>query len=239
MRESFWKNTTPGTKFSIKSLRLDRCNFSATALENLLNSCPNLEFLKYEHDEEKHEHPFRPGQFDNALANLKAVLKELVLYRTALEPGSLVTAEDFEIIKSLKEFQKLTTIFITANLLLGPQKMEGSLWYEASRNFAKRVETQPLTSCLPLSLEHLKLKNCGMDIFEQASELVEAKGVVVPNLKGLIIEFVHIRNHYTGGRSFITRAWSNQLALGTSSQAVKELDSLCKKKGVMLDVWYN
>lgn len=239
MRESFWKNTTLDTKFSIKSLRLDRCNFSPTALENLLNSCPNLEFLKYEHDEEKQEHPFRPGQFEDALVNLKAILKELVLYRTALEPRSLVTAQDFEIIKSLKEFQKLTRIFITAHLLLGPQKMEGSRWYEASRNFAERVESQPLASCLPPSLEHLKLKNCGVDIFEQVTGLMEAKEVVVPNLKSLIIEFVHLRNHHTGGRRFITRAWSNQLALGTSSQAVRELDGLCKKKGVMLDVWYN
>ena len=122
---------------------------------------------------------------------------------------------------------------ITAQLLLGPQKGESSKWYAAALQHPGEI--QSLDSCLPQNLEHLKLKNCGYDIFDQATLLIELKEMVVPCLKSVIIEFVHIQ----GNNSSIERAWSNQLRFGTSSDEVKKLDELCQEKGVLLDIWYN
>jgi hypothetical protein len=232
MRETLWKNPSD-TKFPIKRLHLDRCNFSTTALVNLINACPDLEALKYEHDEEEQEYPFYPKQFDAALADLRSSLKELILYRTAREPTQMTTAAQFDIIKSARQLEKLTSLSITARLLLGPQRGESLQWFAAALQHPG--ESQSLDSCLPPNLEHLKLKNCGYDIFDQVTLLIEVKEMVVPSLKSVIIEFVHVQ----GNSSSVEQAWSNLLRFGTSSDAVKKLDEVCQENGVLLDVWYN
>ena len=242
MQENSWKNHCPDRKFSIKSLRLDRSNFSPQALANLVNSCPELEFLKYEHDEDhgrdRDEYPFFPSHFDEALASLKGVLKELILYKTALEPGPLATMNQaqFGIIKSLKNFKELTSLSITAQLLLGPQRMKDSAWYEISLQHS--AVSQTLNSCLPPSLEHLKLKSCGANIYEQMRLLMEVRQLVVPRLKSVIVEFVHLRPGGGRSKTFTEYLWRGQLKHSTSSIS-NEVNKLCQEQGVSFDVWYN
>jgi hypothetical protein len=242
MHENSWENNCPDRRFSIKSLRLDRSNFSPQALANLVNSCPELEFLKYEHDEdhdrERDEYPFYPKHFEEALSSLKGVLKELILYRTALEPGPLATTTQaqFVIIKSLKQFEKLTSLSSTAQLLLGPQMMKNSAWYEMSLQHS--AVSQSLDLCLPPSLEHLKLKNCGANVYEHVRMLMEVRQIVVPRLKSVIIEFVHLRPGGGRSKTFTEYLWRGQLWHGTSSIS-NEVNKLCQEQGVYFDVWYN
>ena len=192
MREGFWQPPLYQKNFPLKSLWLERSNFSTRSLCYLINACPHLETLKYEHDEEygdafseTHDYPFFPRQLDGALASLEGCLKKLILYRIAQNPRPGATRSDFGIIKSLKHFKQLTHLSITAQLLLGPQMIDGSDWYEES--LLHSAEAQSLDSCLPPSLKHLELKKCGENIYDQVKGLFEVKQLRVPNLKSLVI----------------------------------------------------
>jgi hypothetical protein len=104
------------SELRLKSLRLERSNIWTPLLRKLLQMCPVLEVLKYEHYQLWTEVHLELDTFGSSIAHLKHCLRKLELYRpgkkyyhTASIPREVTTI-------SLSGFEKLTSLSITANI---------------------------------------------------------------------------------------------------------------------------
>jgi len=232
-----WAPSSPDAMFQLRTLRLRESNLSPTVIRNLLSCCPLLEYLIYEHD--KHhdkESSFFPHYFRESIAQLQPCLQSLELYRSEKGQYATYISEEFTTIGSLVPFQKLRYLSITAHLLLGPQKFRGSDWYSKACKFGPhQCETQSLANCVPESLEHLRLKDCGSKIFEHVSELLNEP---IPNLKFITLCFKHI-----GGFGNNESSWSDGNRVGgrsiaSHSKGIEKLERACRDRGVVLAIGY-
>jgi hypothetical protein len=228
------------TQIRLRSLRLERSNIHTESLQKLLQLCPVLEILKYEHDEvdQPLNEWFAPEEFGSSIAHLKPCLRELVLYRPMKNfPKKVCSREETTTIGSLFEFEKLKSLSITAHLLLGARKSpEASVIYQTAPRWNTPPPSQRLTQCLPRSLEYLCLKECG-DIRDDIFEFVEHATILTPNLKTLVLQHEDFK-----GRDDLGHLPLNQqgdLLFLRNWREVKRLKENCAAKGIELDVLYN
>lgn len=230
----------------VTNLWIERSNIASSALKQFLKAFPNLEKLKYEHDYPSNMHRtdlsiFCPRDFGRAIEHLKPTLEELSVYRAErynCSVGRQGMFEQFSIIGSLVGFEKLSSLSITASLLLGPQKCAESSWYSASQSH--NCPALPLSYCLPRSLEKLRLMESGdLIVHEHISSLVEQSSWLIPKLTSLTLHYLDLRHsRYFGGfRNYVVR---RDLCFPNVSQ--KDLEGLegeCKARGIEFDIWYD
>jgi hypothetical protein len=195
--------------------------------------CPVLEVFKYEHEQSRGEVIFEPKKFASSIKHLKPCLRKLELYRPGKYYESTACIAEEVTTISLSGFEKLTSLSITANLLLGalmsPKISTNSTIYQTSHQWQPPPPEQKLTQCLPRSLERLCLKECGEGIEEDVSELVEQATTLTPNLKTLMLVYEIIQPRDDFG---------NSRRLGMNRSAAKKWEEDCIAKGIKLDVLY-
>jgi len=236
IRDFGWTPISEDLALQLTHLKLERSNIAPSSLANLLKCCPVLEYLMYEHDESwTNEVQFIPSKFSEAIEHLKPSLRELVLYRSEKSQASF---DELSTIGSLAEFENLTSLSITAHLLLGPQRIENSGFWKAAAQF-DTLPSQPLVKCLPKSLEKLKLKNCGYDILKDVSELADQKNMVTPKLKSVVLWFVDFDSskHFGDFKDKVVRR--EMTHQGYNEGEVARLEREFREIGVELDIWYN
>lgn len=235
-RDEYWSLLPP--ELRLKSLRLERSNINTKYLRKLLQLCPVLEILKYEHYQSAQgEDIFEPEKFGLSIEHLKPCLLELVLYRPFPELQIIACCAEEVAPISLSAFEKLTRLSITANLLLGALKgPEGQTFYLKTYQWRPPPPGQNLTQCLPKSLEYLCLRECGEDIDEDISELVEQATIVTPNLKTLVLS----NSKFECGlyHADFKRELATERLFRMNRSAAKRFEEDCIAKGIKLDVLY-
>jgi len=175
---------------------------------------------------------------------LKSSLKELSVFRRELlqDFPSLALGTGAEIctnIGSLTGFEVLTSLSITAHLLLGDQLTPNSAWSRLYTEHAGDRSNQNLSGVLPRSLQKLRLLNCGPKVPRSVIELVERMETLTPHLKSIILEFQDlVRDKYSGNfndrcvRGIRTHSTVNNRVLAWA-------ENECERHGIEFDVWYN
>jgi hypothetical protein len=175
-----WNGTIP--KFPhIKELSLKPANMTTDALQQFLQSFPNLERLYYCSG---YEWPtLEPPRFLAAINHLKPVLQELCLFN---QNYIGVDIEDFPI-GSLTGFTKLKTLRMDPIMLTG--KAGPATVIDGFRS------RQDLVTSLPASLCHLELRNYqGNESLEsEIKNLISCKPTTFPHLKSLDINWERIQ----------------------------------------------
>jgi hypothetical protein len=203
VQDGTWWNIPLATQLQIVSLRLDKSNLSSASLTNFLRGCSRLKTLYYKDDRKPTGSHFLPQEFGRAIDHLKPSLETLTLYRGSncfLLPN---IAGEFATIGSLAGFQKLKTLSISTDLLLGPQNTEDPTWHSirgASKFAPSCCGSQLLAHCLPQSLEELLLHYCVDDIFGKLLVIVHHKDTVTPNLKSIYLVFPSFVRTKKGGK---------------------------------------
>jgi hypothetical protein len=123
--------------------------------------------------------------FSASVQHLKDTLKELVLHRGELQYQLANTwkTEFYLLDQSLKSFTKLKRLDITAHLLVGPQKVDRSMWWKQSQSQA--CSKQGIADGLPASLEMLCLRDCGELIWEEIDKVMNNNRDEVRRLKNI------------------------------------------------------
>lgn len=241
--EPLWAEGTTRPSILLRKIYFEKSNISTAVFTDLLACCPALESLTYDHDQNRRhiDVDFQPAQFGAAIARLKPTLKELAVFRRERlhETFNSTAAVNLTTIGPLSQFSALTSISITAHLLLGHQRSHGSSWSRLFEELAPG-NTQKLAGLLPKSIEKLRLMNCGGNILRDVTELVEAKDWLAPKLKSIVLEFQDLMyNKYDGGflEKMVTRHSATHLMV--DNKQLDTLEELCTKNGIELDVWYN
>jgi hypothetical protein len=234
-----WSLLSP--ELRLKSLRLQRSKIHTQTLHKLLQLCPVLEILEYEHKQSRGETIFEPEKFTSSIEHLKPCLRKLVLYRSWKDFRSPTFIAEEATTISLSAFEKLTNLSITANLLLGglkpPNVPRISTIYQTSHQWRPPPPKQKLTQCLPKSLEYLCLRECGEGIHEDVSELVEQAAIVTPNLKTLVL--TNLEFEYRGHHESSTRGQATERLFRMNQNAARRFEEDCIAKGIELSVLYN
>jgi hypothetical protein len=236
----YWSLLPP--ELRLKSLRLKRSNIHTQSLHKLLQYCPVLEILEYEHEHFPGDLIFNPEKFVSSIEHLKPCLQELGLVlcgRGRYYPNTADISEEVTTI-SLSEFEKLTNLSITANLWLGalksPKASRDSTIYQATYQWQPPPPEQKFTQCLPRSLEYLCLKECSGWVEEEVSELVEQAAIVTPNLKTLVLKGTEFESplYYAN----LLRRPAAEPLFRRNQSAARKLEEDCIAKGIKLDVRY-
>jgi hypothetical protein len=177
----------PNSTFETSDVSITYSNIDAISLQRFLRHFTSLRRFEYEHAGAiVGDSDLVPAAIGRGLSHLTESLEELDI--TNWDINWILSDDDdsFEPISSLAEFEKLRMIEATAYVLLGKEEVPnadetfGLPWYgdEAVQNF---VET------LPVSLEHLIIKDCSVAIFDCLAKWLDEG--IPPKLKTVKVIF--------------------------------------------------
>lgn len=177
----------PNSTFDTSNVSITYSNIDAISLQRFLRHFTSLRRFEYEHAGAiVGDSDLVPTAIGRGLSHLTESLEELDV--TNWDINWMISDDDdsFEPISSLAEFEKLRTIEATAYVLLGKEEMPnadgayGWPWYsdEAVQNF---IES------LPVSLEHLIIKDCSVAIFDCLARWLDED--IPPKLKTVKVIF--------------------------------------------------
>lgn len=187
-----WNNLPP-LQFNIKSLQLKASNLSTGTIKGILQSCPHLEHVTYQHEQHCKEYPFRPRKFMDSIIHLKSTLQELAVYQASpsmLHGNSAAYAADEDhCMGSLAEFTKLRELSLCSKLLPHPPfPVYDYGWY--SRVVPDPLPEIPLVEFFPASLEELRIRGCEFKVVLRMTEFLAWKATLFPHLKKLTLGFL-------------------------------------------------
>lgn len=225
VQEYGWMPNPRDLKLPLTHLSLDKCNLSSSSIDAFLKCCPNLEYLYYSHVQSWDEQPFLPRMFSSSIQHLKETLKELVLHRGELQYqlANTSTYEFYLLDQSLKTFTKLKRLDVTAHLLVGPQKVDRSMWWKQSQSQA--CSKQGIADGLPASLELLCLRDCGELIWDEIDTVMNGNRDGVRRLKTIKAVF-HPRlkgEDIIDEDAFETRCLREEVVDGLKAQGIWEV----------------
>jgi hypothetical protein len=211
VRNGSWRNNSLPIKLQLTSLRFYASNLSTENFGNFLHHCPDLKILHYEHDQTLAANCFLPQEFGMSIGHLKTGLAVLILYRGSNFRMLHHSPSEFATIGSLAGFQRLKTLSISTDLLLGPQNTNGPTAYsirKANGHNSHCCGSQQLAYCLPKSLENLLLQYCVNDIFGELSDFLRIRDTVTPRLKSITLIFPnHMRTKKDGKKRRQSHNW--------------------------------
>jgi hypothetical protein len=177
----------PTSTFDTSSVSITYSNIDAISLQRFLRHFTSLRKFEYEHAGAiVGGSDLVPTAIGRGLSHLTESLEELDVTNWDLNWMGSEDTDSFEPISSLAEFQRLRTIEATAYVLLGKEEVPtadgafGWPWYtdEAVQNF---IES------LPVSLEHLVIKDCSVAIFDCLARWLDEG--IPPKLKSVKVVF--------------------------------------------------
>lgn len=204
--ERDWHPTPRDTKLPLTHLSIFKGNICNNSINALLHCCPQLVYFKYQQEHIWGVPSFSPGHLAISLVHLNHTLRHLTLHRSELPVGCL-TVDSLELSTLgpvLKRFEVLSSLDITAHLLLGPQEHPQSQWWAQSRKHTN-LPTQFLMACLPDSLERLTLRDCAESVLDESRELILCG---MPLLKNIILHFLLRREMSENPRKIV---WEDEV----------------------------
>lgn len=219
-----------GLIFSTTDLTLTRCVLAHGDMVAIFRCFPNLERLYYEHGGPTVGGPdFQPPYMLAAIEHLKPCLKDLTILFEYMFAG--YEYEEYPI-GSLAQFEKLTSIDVTASILLGDHGVDnedGSYDGEDDKGFPRR---QRLVDAVPPTLQRLSLRDISRADINEIFRLVAQKPKSAPSLQTLDLRWEGIHYPDKPSPTFPTSHPSF-----TEQQAARLL-SECEKAGVELLIRY-
>jgi hypothetical protein len=255
-------------RFHLQNLELNDCSIHGDSIGEFLRACSDLKSLTYDHVRHKfgsdsfntrqgHQCSrtstfnqfFVPETFGQMIKPMKDGLEELTLFRTYYcSPNQWVhnlngDHQEFGILTALKDFTRLHSIRISADLLLGAQKIYGCNWYQLQTKYLHL--RKPLEYLLPSSLKHLTLESCGCGIFRDLVPFINEKEKNFTLLKTLRLEFIAWRKDVLWENNINSQLANGDIVLNETEfdyklnrHSLTFLEELCTRKGIKLEVKY-
>ena len=158
---------SPSWTFDTLNVSIRYSNVDAISLQRFLQTFTSLRKFEYEHAGAiVGKADLNPAAIGRGLSHLKGSLEELEVTNWDINWITSDNNESFEPISSLADFERLRTIEVTAYVLLGKEVLPNvdDNRYGWPRYSDETV--QNLIESLPVSLEHLVLKDCSAAIFD-------------------------------------------------------------------------
>jgi hypothetical protein len=181
---------------NVKELTLTNSYIDGDSMITLLRTLPKLRVFEYTACIDIYSPScFFPQKIGDAISHLKPVLEKLSLDSNELFKWEF---EDLDpgFIGSLVRFEKLHTLCIDADALLGPTMQSNDYdnydYSEDKDEDEATLEKPRLVDVLPKSLRTLTLLNCSCEVGYQVQELLSRKDEVVPLLTSLTLKVTEI-----------------------------------------------
>lgn len=169
----------PSSKqYQVRNLRISNSCIGGNTMANLLRCFPVLEKIYYDHGGAiVGIADFLPQKFGTGIVHLHDCLEELTLLRIESRP-EVLGDEDAGRVGSLADFKKLRCVGTEAEVLFGQD-----------------VVKPRLATILPASLEHLLIRRCGDDVYDNLRNLISHKKEKFPALKSIAIDIPEARKN--------------------------------------------
>jgi hypothetical protein len=179
---------SPDSTFDTSNVSITYSNVDAISLQRFLQHFTSLRKFEYEHAGAIiGDADLVPTAIGRGLSHLKRSLEELEVTNWDINWMISDDNDSFEPISSLAEFEKLRTIEATAYVLLGKEEMPnaddggyGWPWYSDEA-------VQTFIESLPISLEHVIIKDCSVAIFDCLARWLDEG--IPPKLKTVKVVF--------------------------------------------------
>lgn len=177
----------PDATFDTLDVSISYSNLDAISLQRFLRHFTSLRRFEYEHAGAiVGDADLVPTAIGRGLSHLTDSLEELDITNWDINWILSDDSDSFEPVSTLAEFERLRTIEVTSYVLLGKEEVPnaeetfGLPWYgdEAVQNFIEG---------LPVSLEHLVLKDCSVAIFDCLAKWLDEG--IPPKLKTVKVIF--------------------------------------------------
>jgi hypothetical protein len=170
--------------FTIKVLSITDSHLTPEFLNNTLSRFDSLTHFKYQHAKTaRNACDLVPGMIEQGLFQSRHHLEELVLEESDADDifhfGNVYRALDH-----MGDFKKLKVVKVQALRILGLE----SVGRNKLPPYYTTEQCTAVASCLPSSLEHLKLSDCRPSIYGPISELLLSPKLP-PNLKSIEVSF--------------------------------------------------